>query len=619
MSTLAVCSYCGSGMRFDDMKTHLNSCGENSTVTGFQKSSAAKGPMQAATGGPISGVEFYKERNSLSRLSSRSCNPGENGGYRLSASPLSENEAATQQPVTDPSPGGIDAVPSPFPTPLSPRDFSSVQPQRQSSSLAAHSSVYGGAASPPAAPLPSPPLIHLSLRGASREPNVSSRGAVSHIRPASLVPSNRGFPLADSLTASSTALVRGTSNKSQHATMDSAGAASGSRYKASQIDASSGVGETEPLNHHPTSSVPRAPPSACRGTLCRTPTVADDSPLPSTIADLSSAHSSAPLLMSAKNARDPPMAAMLATAGVSSARPLRRPGPQLSSFAIRLRGNQGFLSPTLSAADSGSRGPSRQLHTSEDVGDSQQANGTNDGRSSPRSASTVVEQMKASLSQMQRLVCQQQQQYSSLLQAHGDLHRQVTAQRDAHNDMVRHSREHAAAMKDAIQSYAAQGRREQAAVRESVDSLWAVVSHLQQCLRNDSSPQAKALARSNLAEESAYYSDIASFIQPDIATTLSVSASLPIQKESTRHPEKVLSSFLSNSLMHPSAPLSACASSFVSNAAAPSLKGVRSSSYVMDVQQQQQQQHHHRESLENRVIAMLHAKPSVVIRRSPWR
>ncbi|KAG5465201.1 hypothetical protein LSCM4_00654 [Leishmania orientalis] len=353
--------------------------------------------------------------------------------------------------------------------------------------------------------------------------------------------------------------------------------------------------------------------------------------------------------------------------------------PQLSSFAIRLRGRQGSVSSAHKDASDGSRRPPRRLRGSEDVVDTLYGNG--DVHSVPLlgPVSKDVAQIKAELRHMQQLARQQQVQYTALLHAHGDLQRQVTAQRDAFNGMVRRSMDEAAAMEAALQKHAEEGRRELATMQESITSLWASFSDVQKRLRDDTRSSAKALegpcstetaARTSISllappspslqkevlkrqqarcasqlvgtalapnastekrqepsasiivqrslpgEESAYYSDIASFIRPDAPATSLLSESSTSRKGAPPAPAQTPGSVLTSGLVHPSASSSVSVSSFIPGGVAPSAAAARAPPYAMDVQQRQQRRH---ESMEERVVLMLHAKPTVVVRHSRWK
>ncbi|CAG9584169.1 conserved hypothetical protein [Leishmania major strain Friedlin] len=317
--------------------------------------------------------------------------------------------------------------------------------------------------------------------------------------------------------------------------------------------------------------------------------------------------------MSTRRAHETPIAASSAASTVSSATSSKRPTPQLSSFAIRLRGSKGSSCPAQKTPVSDLCVPSMRLHDSNAVGYTQQAAGDIYAASSLGSASTAMTQLKTSLSQMQRLVRLQQEQLSALLRGHGDLQRQVTVQHGAYNEIVQRSMSQGAEMEAALQQHTAQWRREQAAMQESIAALWDIVSDIHQRLHNDARLPAKILAASQQAEESAYYSDIASFIQPDVATPSSVPASLLARKDGALLRAQASVSAFANGSTRPSAPSSACAMSFTPAAAGPSATAARGPPYTMDMQQQQ------RESMEDRVVAMLHKKPTVVVRHSAWR
>nr|VDZ49835.1 hypothetical_protein_conserved [Leishmania donovani] len=321
--------------------------------------------------------------------------------------------------------------------------------------------------------------------------------------------------------------------------------------------------------------------------------------------------------MSTRRAYETPIAVSSAASAVSSVTSSKRPTPQLSSFAIRLRGSKGSSCPAQKTAESDSCVPSMRLHDSDAVGDTQQATGNIYAASSLRSASTAMTQLKTSLSQMQRLVRLQQGQLSALLRAHGDLQRQVTVQHGAYNEMVQRSMSQRAEMEAALQKHTAQWRRQQAAMQESVAALWDIVSDIHQHLHNNGRLPAKILAASRQTEESAYYSDIASFVQADVAAPSLVPASLLARKDDPLLPAQASVSAFANGFTRPSAPSSACALGFASAAAGPSATAARGPSYTMDMQQQQQQQQ--RESMEDRVVAMLRKKPTVVVRHLAWR
>ncbi|KAL7707349.1 hypothetical protein N2W54_001780 [Lotmaria passim] len=142
-------------------------------------------------------------------------------------------------------------------------------------------------------------------------------------------------------------------------------------------------------------------------------------------------------------------------------------------------------------------------------------------------------------------------------------------------------------------------------------------------------PSVISVQRAAPAEDSAYYSDIASFIHHD-APVFSASASAVMGHSGGLHASAVTSVQDTSRSVFAHIPTTAVIPPSLTKTAA-SLKttlsressmshvGRRSTtlprSYVMDVQQQRNS----RTLVEDRVLAMLHAKPTVVVQRSPWR
>ncbi|KAG5465940.1 hypothetical protein CUR178_00655 [Leishmania enriettii] len=670
MSTLTVCPHCGKQMQFAVMKTHLDCCEERPLRMKLRQSPPARHPATAAAGKSISGLEFYHRLNKLSRLTrlSRSTSSGDNNGP--TASPRKAAVTATQQRRRSPSSVLIDVAQSSTPSSASSPRYASVEPPgRPSSSWAPYSDVSGSATSPPAPPPPSSPSAHVDVKSQSEETDVSSRGVGARLRPASRTPSSARSPSADPFSATPATPARAASSKPKSAAEYTTNAAWRHPCGTSQSRSNHRTGESGLPIRYPISSVRAASPSERRVPEDSVAAAAGESALPSSIAELSSTRSAAPTGLTASSAES----------AVSSVTSTHRPMPQLSSFAIRLRGRQGSVSSAHKAAPTDSRRPPRRLRDSGDVADTLYGNG--DVHSVPLLGpeSKDVAQIKADLWQMQQLARQQQAQYTALLHAHGDLQRQVTAQRDALNGMVRRSMGKAAAMEAALQKHAEEGRRELAAMQESVTSLWASFSDVQKRLRDDTRSSAKALegpcstetaARTSICllappspslqkevlkrqqaryasqlvatplapnaitekrqepsasiivqrsipgEESAYYSDIASFIRPDVPTTSLLSETSTSRKVAPPAPAQTPGSVLTSELVHPSASSSVSVSSFIPGGAAPSAAAARAPPYAMDVQQRQQRR---RESIEERVVLMLHAKPTVVVRHSTWK
>ncbi|AIO02758.1 hypothetical protein LPMP_356290 [Leishmania panamensis] len=673
MSTLTVCPYCSIEMRFDAMKEHLDHCGERTPLAKPSSISPSKYPVPPAAEEVISGLDFYHRLNKLSRLSRPTRSTSDSGGNRLSTSSVMHDAVVAQQCMGSPTSLTIDITSSHSRRSVLSRENATVESRKRSSlSWAVKSNLSGGAAVPPAQQQSSPPSIQVDLRSATPEADVSWRGAGASVGSASVVPSNGQSQSADPLSASSVVPARAVPSNPLSATASSHRGALHRQLRGT-------ARETQSLHCHPTNSVHSAPPSARRASVDGVSAVGDDSALPSTIAELSSAHSSAPAAISAKCTCETPIATSFAASTVSSMTSSQRPMPQLSSFAIRLRGNKGSSASPQKTPERTSRVPLRRLHDSDDIGDTQRANNDTYAASLLGSVPAAIRQMKVSLWQVQRLVRQQQGQYSAFLRAHRDLQHQLTAQQGACNEVVRRSMDQAAAMEAALQEHTTQGRREQAAMQENIASLWAIVSDIHQRLHSDAQLPANALAASHpnetaartsirvpapptpslqngvlerqragcasqlvstparlsngtkrpqessihimvqrppSCEESTYYSDIASFIQPDVTATSSLSALLHPRKDAVRLPAQVRDSAFAKGLIDPPAPRFACASSFASGAAAPLPTAAHVPPYVMDVQQQQQRHH---ESMEDRVSVMLHAKPTVVLHHSPWK
>lgn len=611
-----MCPHCGKGVRFDAMKAHLDCCEEPVSLTKPQQGSPAKNSMPAAAGKPASGVDYYHRLNKLSCLSRPSRSTSDCGENRSSASPVREDAAVTQQLMYSSSSLTVDLAASRFRASVPSREHAAAKPRRRlSPSSVANPNASGGAASLSTTPPSPPPSIKVNLRSTSRETDATSRVAGVGLHSASGVRSYRRPQSAEPLTASSAAVARSASSKPHSTTEHIASTAARGHRDAAHRRSCGTTRETESLRRHPANSVRAAPPGAHTDTLDGVSAAAEDSALPSTIAELSCAHSAAPTAMSTKRAHETSIAASSAASAVSSVMSSKRPTPQLSSFAIRLRGAKGFSSSAQRTAESDSCVPSMRLHDSDAVGNTQQPIGDMCAASSLGSAPTAMTQLKTSLSQMQRLVRLQQEQLSALLRAHGDLQRQVTAQHGAYNEIVQRSMSQGAEMEAALQKHTAQWRREQVAMQESVAALWDIVSDVHQPLHVKTRFPAKILAASHQAEESAYYSDIASFIQPDVTAPSFLAASLLLRKDGPLPSAQASVSAFANGSRHPCAPSSPGAMSFASAVLGPSATAVRAAPYKMDIQQQQE----HRESMEDRVVAMLHRKPTVVVRHSAWR
>ncbi|GET93712.1 hypothetical protein, conserved [Leishmania tarentolae] len=615
MSTRTVCPYCGKGVRFDAMKVHLDCCEQHSPLNKTQQSSSATYPIRAATGKAASGLEYYHQLNKLSCLGHPTRSTSDSGRNPSSAPPVREDATVTQQFLHSSSSLTVDVSTSDPRAPISSLEYTSANSQRHRSlPSVANSNDCGGAASLPTTPLLLPPSIRVDLRSSSRETDVRSRVDGAGLQSPSGVQFYRLPQSTDPFPAFSSGVSKTMSSK-QHGTAEHIASVSTSSHSGALHSPLCGTtGETESLHRHPANSICAAPLSTRTVTLSGVSAAADDSALPSTIAVLSSANSTASAVMSTKCAQATPMAVSSAASAASSVPSSRRPTPQLSSFAIRLRGSKESSCSVQKITERGSHRRSMRLHDNNAVGETQHATTNIHAASSLGSESTAMTQVKTSLLPLQRLVRQQQEQLSALLRAHGDLQRQVTVQHGAYNEMGQRSMSQAAEMEAALQKYTAQWRREQAVMQESLAALWDTVSDIQQCLPDNNRWPTKILAASRPAEESAYYSDIASFIQPDVAVASPLSASLLPRKNTPLPSTQASLSAFANGFMHPSASPSVCSRSVASAAAEPSGTGAGGLPYTMDVLQQRRWG-----SVEDQVVAMLHRKPTVVVHRSAWR
>jgi uncharacterized coiled-coil protein SlyX len=727
-------------MRFDSMKQHLVVCEGRSPLPKPQSRSQSSKSLSPPTAKPVSGLDFYNQLNKLSLLTRSKGNSSGNNRSRPQLAPSPDRgDAATVRELMYPSTSlTIDVAPSRSPTSASSSYDVCIEEaqQRPSASWPAP----GATNSISSLSSPPPPITHARLV----EPDVISHNGDAN-DPEKEANSERSRPSVSSSYRSPSALAnshvaeRRSGRRSGSAKTTSA--VSRGRSRSSKRDAASNRPTESALQTAaaaPSASEARevgaatslaSPAAHYAGTFANEIDVCDTRNVPQTREERGQQRGR----LSADSA------ASMSTRASSA----QRPTPQLSSFAIRLRGSGG--SSTRHQAEENST----EVHLCTDNGGS----GRMDGHAKNAASSGLeltVARLSESLRHVQQLVHKQQEQYNALLHAHADLNRQVAAQQGAYSGMMRRYLEQASAIEMVLQRHASQWSSEQTALSDSVAALWTSVSQIQEKLPSHhiesmpvlhappplllspqaahpslsapppqssattsfsvvppspppAAPRARELApavgplssleasrrpRENAsvqqpctcppepaisvqgaasAEESTYYSDIASFTHHDeVVKTFPIASTSTGTAASTRvHVSDVsrgglhVSSSAVTDVLHASRgvfshiPTVAYGSATTPpNAVTPpslfkacttssqaSLLGEsalvhaghrpttlpRSSLYSIGPQRQQQQHHHQqqqqhsRASIEDRVMVMLHAKPNVVVQRSPWR
>ncbi|KPA81774.1 hypothetical protein ABB37_04054 [Leptomonas pyrrhocoris] len=680
MSTLTVCPYCGEAMRFDEMKRHFLSCeGRSPLPTPHPRSQHATSPSSPAAK-PVSGLEFYNQLNKLSLLTRSKSSGGSSSGVgrpQFAASP-DRQDAATVRELMHPSTLlTIDVAPSRSLTSVSSNEVFDNGARRWP--VAEATDGVSPLASPP------PPAVRVSLRQPDNRFNTMDRNAEEE--EAAGRRSERSGPSISSSHRSTSAFAKQpASAATQRKQMVDGGKPASVPSRSRSRSLRGGTGPAAVLN---------TSPGIKEGATGRV--ASEKAHNVASMDDGKEVYGAVDNTQPQEEARGREKASASSASASSRASSLR-PAPQRSSFAIRLRGGSGGSSAHATEGDT----PEVNVHATP----GRPGNATENQRQSVSSAlRATVAQLSTALRQVQQLVQKQQEQYNALLHAHADLNREVAAQRGAHNGMMRRSFEQASTAEAALQRHTTQWRSEQAALRESVAALWESVSDIQQKLSRQrieavaaapasvpsqlspakafpalvapspafpptvtpssgvapplqpfqQPPEHSAHAptpaisvqRASPAEESAYYSDIASFIHQDgpafsapMSAVVSQSgdsvgggphasaAKGPNHGSAAHRPSTARTNTSATAVQLPCFAVPYTTPT-VSSSRASSLShvGHRSTTlpgnypYAMDVQQQQQQQRQRnsRASIEDRVMAMLHAKPTVVVQRSPWR
>ncbi|KPI90525.1 hypothetical protein ABL78_0285 [Leptomonas seymouri] len=709
MSTLTVCPYCGEGMHFDEMKRHFLSCEGCARSSKSQpRYQSAELPLSPPDKRPVSGLEFYNRLNKLSVLTRSRSRSGSRRGalHEFMASP-NQRDAATVPELMYPNTSlAMDIAPLRSSTSVSSCEGLGGQVEWRSPSRA--SAVAMESVSPLVSP--SSRAVRVSLRQPDSNSTVDSRTeeeAVERNECEQRSSNSFSYHAASALANQSAAAA--TQKERLHEGRKAASVPMRSRSRSSK------EGKAQAMAAEMVEQV--AMPNMFQGFKG---SAADSraSPTSSNAASVGERRPRVPVDRT-KAIGDAVRCELPSARPVLSSRSSeQRPMPQLSSFAIRLRGSGGCSARRVEefTPEGGTRAPH---------GGPENAAESAYGLASSAHKLSVT-QLNASLRHMQLLVERQQEQYNSLLQAHADLNRQVAAQQGAYNEMMRRSLEQASVVKAALQQHTTQWHSEHVALSESIAALWASVSEMQHRLSQHQigSPRAPAPApvppllsppkvypalgappsassprrpfhasnstttltevaehvpastvamgnavpipqqpaehdtrtpapapaisveRAAPVEASAYYSDIASFIQHDVPA-FSVSASAVMSQSGVSvsgcsHASAVTDVKGASRGLFAHIPTAAstrtAAAGFVPPSVAqpvtsPTVSSSRGSSMphvghrsttlprttplATDVSRQQQQ--NSQTSIEDRVMAMLRAEPTVVVHRSPWR
>lgn len=667
MSTLTICPYCGEGMRFDGMKQHLISCeGRSPFAASRSRSQNAPSPSPAKVK-PVSGLEFYNHLNKLSRLTRARSGSGVGDGRtssnsagglkgHVAVSP-SQRDAATVRELMYPSTSlTIDVAPS-----------RSVTSASSSSSSVFLGAAAGGESEEAHRLQRSPPL-----QWTASDAQASISPLVAPPPPAVRVRLDASHPSAadeESRGAVSALFVRGAEAQRSRSQGSTKPVGVSARSRSRSDVTSSGRANS-------TSMLTRRAGEADRSTAAHRAATSQG------VQDAmgASVHSSgdvaaARLEGEARWRAGPSAASTRSSASNTSA---ARPVPQRSSFAIRLRGSGGSSPPEQHVGSrvdctAGQLMPRTHGASSQDLEISVQQL-----RESLRCVQRLVERQQEQYNALlhahtdvSRQVAAQQRAYDGMTRRSLD---QATAMEAS---LQRHAcqwRSEETALSDSVAALWASVSDIQQRLPQRIEGAPAeahpalemkphVAASTVSSIHQESSASHRSvqmqghaeregfasataaapsirIQRAAAAEESTYYSDIGSFLHADgpalpLPPPPPSSACMPVNSSAvtaTPHDVQFASRGIFSHIPSTAAPAvmppwlttrgDDIAAAYSPAARRPATLP-RSAPYLTDVLQPQRQekaqQQHSRASMEDRVVAMLHAKPAVVVTHSPWK